>query len=420
MPLGSLLVLGLAAFMSVTIEMLPTGLMHLMAPDLGVSEPEIGYLMTAFSLAVIITSTPLTRLLRRVPRHSLLVGVLAVYCVASLVTAIADTYALVLASRILGGVAHGIFWAIVASYVALITPKRHLAHGISITLGGASVAFVLGLPLCTALGQMMGWRPTVVTLVACTFATAIALWLVLPRVNHLDEALHTAPVELPGAGEGEKQARNASRPLPAFAVRPKSFAAVLLISGLTAIIMIAEYGFYSYITPYLRGPLGVPAASLSLMLFGYGILTAIATALTGVLFGRRRRVGIVTALAAMLVVGIVMRWLAPGAAAWTIAGLMLWGFAMGFLPPLLQTELLEASPSRMRDVASALYSSCFNIGIGGGALIGGQLMEHAGLVALPVFFVIVVGGALVAFAVVVTLLQRGRPGAHPPATAPAG
>ena len=53
------------------------------------------------------------------------------------------------------------------------------------------------------------------------------------------------------------------------------------------------------------------------------------------------------------------------------------------LPTLLQTELLRVASARFRDTASALYTTAFNVGIGGGALVGGAVYAAWGIGTLP-------------------------------------
>ncbi|CAG7844116.1 Sugar efflux transporter B [Pseudoclavibacter triregionum] len=419
LPVIPLLALACSTFLAVTIEMLPTGLMHMMAPDLGVGEAQIGYLMTIFAGCVVVTSTPLTHWLRNVPRHTLLIGVILAFCLGSLGTALAPTYPLVVASRIVAGIAHGVFWAIVASYTALISPKDQLARAISITLGGGSVAFVLGVPLGTALGQLMGWRMAFVVIVGLALVVAALLWRLLPRVDHRAEDAFTAPIEVVAAPTGpepieeeygvepEPAAAPAARG-PRLAVAPRSMAAVALVSTLTGVTMFSEYAFYSYIAPYSTGVIGIPESLLALALFAYGLLSAIATGASGFLFGTRPRLGILLNLAVCVVVGMVMLWLAPGAPAWGFAALAAWGMTMGFLPPLLQSRILTVAPSRHRDIASAIYSSAFNVGIGGGALVGGMLLSGLGIGFLPLFFTIGMALALLLGLFASRLLAAGR------------
>src|SRR5688500_3003872 len=78
LPWPGLLMLAAGVFLSITVEMLPTGLLPEMSEGLGVAEPLVGLLVSVFAFTVVITSTPLTALTSRMPRHRLLVAVLAV------------------------------------------------------------------------------------------------------------------------------------------------------------------------------------------------------------------------------------------------------------------------------------------------------------------------------------------------------
>ena len=81
---------------------------------------------------------------------------------------------------------------------------------------------------------------------------------------------------------------------------------------------------------------------------------------------------------------------------------VVWGLAFGAIPPLLQTRLLQSAPARQRDAASALYTTAFNVGIGGGALIGAVLFERIGVQSLPFVYAVVlvaVAAVLIADAV---------------------
>jgi DHA1 family inner membrane transport protein len=157
-PYFALVTLAVAIFLSVTTEMLPTGLLPEMSADLGVRESLIGLTVSVFAFTVVLSSAPLTTLVRRVPRHSLVVIVLVVLAASTFATAIAPNYGVLVASRVVGGLAHGVFWSVVGAYSAYLVPRHQLGRAVSITLGGGSLAFVLGVPLGTALGHAIGWR----------------------------------------------------------------------------------------------------------------------------------------------------------------------------------------------------------------------------------------------------------------------
>ena len=386
-PWTWLIALAAATFLSVTSEMIPTGLLPDMSASLGVSEAQIGLLVTVFAFTVVVTSTPLTALTRRWPRHGLLIGILVVLGISNALTAIAPNYGFVVGSRILGGVAHGMFWSIVGAYAGHLVPKEQIGRAVSITLGGGTLAFVFGVPLGTFAGHVFGWRLSFGMLAALMMVGALVIWKLLPAVEREADAR-----------PADRRDRTAPRP------RDRSIPAVVMVCVIAAVTMVGHYAFYTFVVPFLTGPMGVPAGNVGALLFVYGIAGAGGLLLAGSVLGPRPQLGLIVTL---LVTGLAVAALAlvsaqPVAA---IAAFLLWGLAFGALPPLLQTRLLHTSSPAFRDTASALYTTSFNVGIGGGALVGSLIFDAGGLMLLPWCYValLLVSVALVA---VVGRLER--------------
>src|SRR6476660_4927067 len=115
-PWIGLLTLATAIFVLVTSEFLPTGLLPDMARDLDVSQSQVGLLVTIFAATVVIFTAPLAALTHRYSRKWLLIAVLGVFALANVLAAIAPSYELLVGARVLGGLAHGLFWAIAGAY----------------------------------------------------------------------------------------------------------------------------------------------------------------------------------------------------------------------------------------------------------------------------------------------------------------
>jgi DHA1 family inner membrane transport protein len=377
-PYFALVTLASAVFLSVTIEMLPTGLLPQMSHELGVSESQIGLTVAVFAFTVVLTSTWISALTRRVPRHALIIIVLVVFSASAVATAFAPTYPMLVASRILGGVAHGVFWSVVAAYAAYLVPREQLGRAVSITLGGGSLAFVLGVPLGTALGNAVGWRASFGILAFLTLVGAGFVYRFLPRVDHLSPS----PVSTSTGGiailSDELSASLAPR-------RDHSVTAVVFVCIITAITMIGQYTFYTFIAPFLVRAVGLDQSAVSPALFAYGAAGAASLVLVGVYLGRRPRLGLMIGLVVLLATALSLGFL-PTVVPLAIVSFFLWGLAMGLLPPLLQTRMLHAAHPRIRDTASAFYTSAFNVGIGGGALVGAIVLDRLGLRSLPFVF----------------------------------
>ncbi|QAY73256.1 MFS transporter [Agromyces protaetiae] len=380
LPWPALLALAASVFLSITIEMLPTGLLPEMSAGLGVPEPLIGLTVSVFAFVVVLTSAPLVAATSRLPRRGLLVGVLVVLALSTAASALAPAYWVLVVARVVGGLAHGVFWAIVAAAAARLVPDRLIGRAIAIVLGGGTLALVLGVPLATSLGQAFGWQLAFGLVAAVALVGAVVVRFALPAASPTD-------------------APTASR----FRRGDAGYGAVLVVCAVTAVVMLGQYAVFTYVAPVLTGLVGVPAAAVGPLLFVYGAAGAVGLVVAGSPLARHADAALLTSLA-LTIAALVALALAPGTAL-AVAAFVVWGLAFGAIPPLLQLRLLHAAPPSHRDAASALYTSGFNVGIGGGALVGAVVYGSAGVAGLPWAFVAFAAVATVALAV---LAARGR------------
>ncbi|GAA1056122.1 MFS transporter [Agromyces luteolus] len=380
MPWRSLVALAAAVFLSITIEMLPTGLLPEMSADLGVGAPLVGLLVSVFAFTVVVTSTPLTALLRRMPRRTLITIVLVVLGLSTAASALVPDYGQLVAVRVVGGVAHGLFWALVGAYPARLVGEQHLGRAVSVVLGGGTLALIAGVPLATALGQAVGWRWAFGVVAALTLAGAVVVRAVLPPDTAAPQS--TAP-DGPAVATGVPGAEPADR---------RSMRGVVAVSVVTAVVMIGQYAALTYVAPLLTDVVGASSAAVAPLLFASGLAGAVGLLVAGSPIARdsvRALVGAMLLLAIALLVIAAEPGLWPAIIAYTV-----WGFAFGAVPPLLQTRLLQAAPADRRDAASALYTTAFNVGIGGGALVGAVLFDAVGVGAVPVAYAVLLVAAM--------------------------
>jgi len=364
-PLLSLLLVAAGTFLSVTTEMLPMGLLSSISHDLGVSEPAVGLLVTGYALMVALFAAPLGRLTARFPRRALFVGTLIAYAGSNVLMAMSGTYPLAVAARLVGGLTHGAFWAMVAGYVARMVAPERLGRAVTLVFTGGTTAVLVGVPAGTALGVAIGWRAAFGVLTAATIAVALVAARLLPAMP------------------GETAATGTSL------LRVLRTPSVAVVAVTTALTMLGFFSFYTYISPILLAS-GVSEQGLGPVLFGYGVAGAGGLFLAGLLVDRRPRFAMLTGMAT-LTAALAFLAVAPEGAPPTVVGVILAGMALNGLAVLVQAAILRAAPPRAGDTASALNASAFNIGIGGGALLGGQVLTGWGIGALPVVAAILTG-----------------------------
>ena len=360
-PWVGLLVLAGAIFVSVTSEFLPVGLLPDMAGELGVEESRIGLLVTIFAGTVVISTTPLAALTRAYSRKYLVVIVLLVIATGNVLAALAPTYEILVGARIIGGLAHGLFWAVVGAYAAHLVPKHQIGRAVAITSGGGTAAFVLGVPLGTALGHALGWRLAFATIGVIVVILAALVLKFLPAVDHR-VTLATGEIAVPMR-------------------KDRSVPGVVILCIIIIVVMTGHNLFYTYISPWLISVGGFEEGSIAILLFLFGGAGAIGLVLAGLVSDRFPRAGLIVATAAVAVSVLVLGLFSQSQVV-IVAALVVWGIAFGGLPAMLQTRMLHTASARLRDLAAALFTTSFNFAIGFGALVGGLLLDQVGIISL--------------------------------------
>jgi len=367
-PWIGLVTLALAIFVSVTTEFLPTGLLPEMASDYHVSLSQVGLLVTIFAATVVVATTPLSILTRNYSRKVIVVIVLIVIALAALLAAVAPSYGLLVVARILGGLAHGLFWAVVGAYAAHLVPKHQLGRAVAITSGGATAAFVLGVPVGTAIGHALGWRLAFVFMAGLILILCVLVVRFLPAVDHRVR-LTTGEIPLPLR-------------------KDRSIPAVAVLCAVIILLLVAQNIFYTYIAPWLISVGGFGAGGVPGLLLLYGGAGAVGLVLAGVVADRFPRRGLIIAFV-FVAVSVLVLWLFGASKPVVIAAVVVWGASFGGGPAMIQTRMLRVASARIRETAAALQTTAFNVGIGGGALVGGLLLDHLGLRILPLADVLI-------------------------------
>ncbi|MEO8529397.1 MAG: MFS transporter [Pseudolysinimonas sp.] len=389
-PLFRLLILAGAIFVSVSSEFLPTGLLPDIAEGLQVSESRVGLLVSLFAFTVVVSTAPLTLLTRRFSRKWLLVVLLGVFAIANVAAAVAPTYELLAGARILGGLAHGLFWAVASPYIALLVDPTQLARAVSVTTGGGAFAFIFGVPLTAAIGHALGWRLAFAVMAGLVVVFAVLTVIFLPPVEH------RVPTQFTATG---------SIVVPA---KDRSVFALAIVAVTVLLIATGHNLFYTYIAPWSIAVAGVPADLVSLLLLFYGVAGGLGVVIAG-LFGDRFPRLVLNLMAVSLVVCIVLTSLLARGLVPAIVVMMLWGASFGGLPAMFHTRALHSASARIRDLSGAVVTTAFNSAIGLGALLGGVVLDELGIAVIPW-----VAAAVVSVGVVwVLATDRARIAAHP-------
>ncbi|MEU7150504.1 MFS transporter [Streptomyces sp. NPDC045456] len=356
-PTTQLLHLSALVFIIGTIEFLPVGLLPDISSDLDVTPSRTGLLVTVYAFTVGLTAAPLTARASAWPRKRLFLTTCAVFMAATALSGLSPNYATLAATRLLCGLAHGVFYAIVAGYAAAIAGPDRSGRATAIVFAGVSLAFVVGVPLGTAAGTAFGWRTAFLATAALGTATLLTAARLLPQVPP-GPALRVS--DLP---------RVARTP----GLRP-----VVLTTGL---VILGHFTLYTYVTEYLHDAAGFAPAAISPVLLLFGLAGIAGTWLSGALVDTRPRATLLGTLA-LMAVSLITLGAAPTHRPLLFLSIATWGMACTALPVCFQTAALRTSGDAP-DAASSLYVAAFNTGIGGGALAGALLLTVSPPAALP-------------------------------------
>jgi predicted MFS family arabinose efflux permease len=349
--------LAASAFIFVTAEVLPVGLLPQISGSLGVSEGRVGFLLTLYAALAGLSAIPLTVRTSRVARDRLLVILMSVFTASTVLAAIAPTYGLLAASRLVCALAHGVFWAILTPVVGRIVGSARAGRSASFVFMGTALATVLGVPLCTFVGVTLGWRVALLVVAGFGLLVVTALVVLLPAL----------PAE----------ERHAAVPLRAVVASPRLRAVALT----TSIIVIGQFTAYTYIAPLLKEKVGLGGIGLSVVLVGFGLAGLMGNLVAGRFVDGRPGVVLGTSFGLMAASYLLVA-LSAGHLPIAVLSLVLWGLGFSTIPLCVQSAVLRVSP-HAPDVASAVIVVAFQIGIGGGALLGGALVDAGHVTFLP-------------------------------------
>ncbi|MFV8048158.1 MFS transporter [Mycobacterium sp. 48b] len=356
-----LAVLAAAAFVYVTAEMLPVGALPAIATDLQVSEGLVATLMASYALVAALTTVGLVRLTARWPRRRTLVATLVCLTVSQVISALAPNFAVLAGGRVLCALAHGLMWSVIAPIGARLVPASHAGRATAAVYVGTGLALVVGNPLAAALSEMWGWRPAVAVIAVAAAMVALAAWTMLPPLVPASGAARD-----PGAPRGHRRNRR-----------------LLSLSVLTLIGVTGHFIAYTFIVVIIRDVVGIHGPHLAWLLAAYGVAGLAGMAAMGRpldLWPKASVLGCLAALAvALLVLSVlaVESWSGRAAVALGAVAVVVWGAASTALPPMLQASAMRTAPEDP-DGASGRYVAAFQVGIMGGALIGGGIYDHGG------------------------------------------
>ncbi|MER5786162.1 MFS transporter [Streptomyces mobaraensis] len=370
----------LGLFAIVTTEILPIGLLTSIGADFTVSDGAAGPAVAVPGLLAAVSAPLVTVATAGADRRVVLCALVLLLAVANVVAAVAPGLPLLLVSRMLVGVTIGGFWSVGSGLAERLVPPAAAGRATAVIFSAVPLGSVLGVPAGTLVGDLAGWRTAFAALAVLAAAVLAALLATVPPLPPL---LTTRPAVL---GEVLR--------------RPGTRAAAFL----TFLVVLAHFGTYTYVTPFLERVTGLGSGPVTAFLLAYGAAGVLGNFLGGPRAARHPRY-VFGAAAGLLAAAALLLPVLGGGPAGALVLLAAWGVAYGAVPAASQALFVRAAPDAP-EAASVLFTAAFQATFSLGAFAGGGVLDRTSPSAL-----MTLGGCVAAVAALAALVAaRRRPG----------
>ncbi|MFF4356046.1 MFS transporter [Streptomyces sp. NPDC001604] len=179
MPAG-LVALALGGFGIGLTEFVIAGLLPQVGRSLAVSEAAAGRLISGYALTVAVGAIALTAATAGLPRKPVLIGLVVLFVLGNLISALAPNYPVMMLGRVIAALCHGSFFGIGSLVARRLVPPERASRAVAVMFAGLTVANVLGVPFGALVGERWGWRATFWAITGIGVAAAVAIAVLVP------------------------------------------------------------------------------------------------------------------------------------------------------------------------------------------------------------------------------------------------
>lgn len=347
---GALLVFILTAgvFGIINTEMGVIGILPLIAEHFHVTVPEAGWTVSIFALVVAISAPIMPLLFSGINRKKVMLLALGVFTLSNIISMLTSNFTILLIARALPAFLHPVYVSMAFTVAAASVSKEKAPKAVAKVFIGVSAGMVLGVPVTSYIASEVSFTMGMMFFTVVNALVFMATLLFVPSM----------PVK-------EKLSYGAQLNVLKKKIIWYSIMAVTSING-------ALFGFFSYMSDYLRTVTEVSYSVISILLLIYGLANIIGNVIAGKQLATnpiRSMIFIPFALFTFYIcIFILGEWLA----AMTVIILIL-GILAGYGQNTMQYMIIEAAPEAP-DFANGLFLLSANLGTTVGAAACGAFI----------------------------------------------
>jgi DHA1 family purine ribonucleoside efflux pump-like MFS transporter len=348
----SVISLTFGSFALISSELLPMAVLTPMAADLGVTEGAAGQAVTLTALFAGIAAPTVALIIGRLDRKLINLALCVLVIASNIAVAFTSDYFVLLAARMLLGVAIGGFFALAGATVVRLVTIEDMGKGMSIVFMGLSAGLVVAPALATLIGEAFGWRAAFMAAAGCGLLALLLQTVCLPSVP----------------------ATSATSLSSLFGLLKRRPVRVGLVVGL--LFFGGEVSGFTFMRPYLETNGGLDPTAIAAVLLTLGLASLAGSAIAGVFADRMLRDGFATTFLVLAIATIGLLTLSTSYVA-MLAFAAAWGMAIGAGPVMTQTWMGRAAPDQLEGVGG-IFLAVIQFGVTLGAIAGGIAMDVVG------------------------------------------
>lgn len=350
-------ILACGVFSILNTEMGIIGILPAAAAYYNVDIVQAGLLVSMFALGVAIAGPTMPLLCSRLRRKLIMATVLGIFTLCNIVAAIAPSFEVLLAARVIPAFFHPVYCAAAFSLAAALVDKKNAPRAVARINMGVAAGMVIGVPVSNYLAVTFGFTEAM-----SFFAVVTGIMLLL--------TIFLIPDQFSGEAKQYGEQLQILRHFPVWT----AIIAVILFNG-------SIFGVYNYLTEYLNEIAGIRGELASGLLLLYGLANVLGSYCGGRLltFNAAKTVHSFPLLVAAMYMFIIF--LSGGSLLLLTAGIAVWGL-LGGINANVNQFLVATAAEDAPDFGNGLFLTAANIGCVAGTFLSGIFIRSYGLDSL--------------------------------------